>query len=123
MLQEQGRLRPLQLLASAFSGTEEGEEDPKPSGVLPGGRGASAPSSVRAAAERVSRGRDGKVSDQFKRRAAERRRPPKGGVMEGNTLVIDIDDPGAMSAYNAKHPKMTGSLRSRGVDPSKARRH
>ena len=123
ILQERGRMRPLMFLASAFRGAEAEEEPADGSGVLPGGRGAAAPPSVKAAAAAVAKGRDGnEPSETFKRKAARRQRPPPGGRMEGNTLVIDIDDPGAMAAYHGNHPAIKRYAQTKGIDVTKARR-
>jgi hypothetical protein len=45
---------------------------------------------------------------RWRERTAKRYRPRPGGEVRGNTLVIDIDDPGALSAYRGTH----GALRS-----------
>lgn len=92
-LQENGRMRPFSTLLSAFSGTEDSEP-----GVLPGGRG-----------EEVS-----KVVRDAARKGAKRRKIPHGGVMNGNTLVIDIDDPGVSAAYAGRHPKQKMYRSSKG---------
>lgn len=93
-------MRPYQMLLQSLGGEEE-----PPDGLAPGSRGSALPDKVKEAARQqaASAGPSRRGSDAFRKKAARRHRPPPGGRMHGNTLVIDIDDPGAMAAFNGEH--------------------
>ena len=125
---ENGRARPLQALVDAFSGPA----NTAPTGALESGRTGAAAEAVRAAAERAVRAkasppvqappkppalapgastppppadpvrlsREAWWAKIAARRAAALRSGPS---VSGNAVVVHVDDPGAMAAYNGQH--------------------
>lgn len=137
---EGGKIRPVQLLLDAVSAGFGRVEEKVGEGVLRGGRAEGLPGAARTAAAAAAAstppvdggaaqrapaaGADASSPDPDRARkeawwrkiAARREAALRAGArVSGNTVVVHVDDPGAMSAYRGSHPAQEQLARARGL--------